>query len=125
MLVSIPVLIYLPRMHKQKDMLSTAALKLKSNQQDISKATRSVVIAVHKLVWEKRHYVLMLIRKLTAIPADVELMSVACHMMTCEFRVGSGQARELIRAFANNQLRDLKQGGCPLCYRAKIDVKLS
>lgn len=125
MLIGVPVWMYLPRMQAQRDRLSAIALKIKPNQQDTGKTTRSMVMAIHKLVWAKRHDILMLIRELIAIPADVALISVTCQEQVCEFKVGSNRIQQLMRVFAGNRLRDLKQGGCPLCYRAKIDVKLS
>ncbi len=125
MLIVVPALIYLPGLYRTKKEWSAQVAKREPNQQVLSKTTAEAIASVNQLVWAKHRFVLGLIRRLTAIPLHVELMSLVCQQMICEFNVAGQTAQELVSVFARNQLRDLKQGGCPLCYHAKIDVRLS
>lgn len=83
-----------------------------------------VVTALHQLVWQQQRYTLKLFNLLSVIPPDIILIGLECQGRVCECDVAAHSLQRLTQIFPQEELRDLKQGGCPLCYRAKIDVKL-
>ena len=83
-----------------------------------------IVTALHQLVWQQQHQLRQLVNLLSVIPPDIILVGLECHGRVCECDVAAHSSQRLAQVFSQDELRDLKQGGCPLCYRAKIDVKL-
>jgi radical SAM superfamily enzyme len=125
MLIITPVMFYLQRMEQDKQALSKQFRGLKLHRRVVSNTVRNQVMAINQLVWSKRRYVLSLMRMLAKMPPDIILQNVQCHLTTCEFDVTGTSAQQINKVFANNEVKDLTQGGCSQCYRAKIDVKLS
>jgi len=124
-LVIVPGVVYLSHMEQRKRQLSAQVATVMPYQQVISRTARLHVVAVNKLTWEKHRYLSHLMQVLMRIPLAVQLLNIQCHSVTCEFDILTNRLGDLPRVFANRQVKDLTQGGCPQCYRAKIDVTLS
>lgn len=123
-LVGTPAMIYLPRMEQRLQTLKAQQQAGPPHHGVISNTTRAEIIAINKLAWKKRQYIMRLAQIFARCPGDILLEQLRCHLDTCELLVRGPSPQRINAVFANNQIEDLKQGGCPQCYRAKINVTL-
>ncbi len=125
MLTFMPAMVYLSHIQQQKKTLYAKLQVISGHEQVINKMTPEGLLAINQLVFAKRHYVLALVDRLARIPRDVVLVRLECRKQICEEDVSSDRLQSLMRVATQNEVKDLKQGGCPLCYHAKINVMLS
>lgn len=124
MLIITPAIIYLRHMEQRQQALRSRLEGLGPHRPALSNTTIQQVMAVHRWVWDKQRYILGVMRLLAMVPQDIRLKSLDCRASACELQViGTGPQR-LTAAFAKGQLQDLRQGGCPQCYRATINISL-
>lgn len=97
---------------------------LDTHKIQLNQATVALITQLHQLVWQQRRQLLRLVNLLSVIPPDIILVGMECQGGVCECDVAASTVQRLTQIFPREELRDLKQGGCPLCYHAKIDVKL-
>ena len=115
---------YLYGLMLRRQQLHSQLAQQNTHQERAFPLSTATIVSLNKLIWQQQHYWRQLVNLLSTIPPDIMLNSLECQGAVCECEVAARYLQQLTQVFPHDELRDLKQGGCPLCYRAKIDVKL-
>lgn len=100
---------------QQQLILKNPMVKPKENI--VAQVLAQRLATAHTIVQARFKFMRALLNKLKQLPASVVLQQLQCHEYNCELKLQTSNFKNI-----GGKLSDIRQGACPTCYQAIIDL---
>ncbi len=121
--VSVGATVRLSQLNQQKSKLEKTVAVL-AREDEIFNKQRIKVRALehtHNIIQQRFAYLQQFIQVTEKIKSPLVLQELHCIKLSCDMTIASSVASALTQQF---KVSDIKQGECPLCYRARVKLSL-
>lgn len=99
-------------------------LQLHSKDTFDKEITQKQLLTMRAVVWKRYEFIKKTIQLMIRVPYSVVLSKIDCMKGSCAMELNAKTLQIANLLFSNDQVQDVKQGICPLCYQVEVTSQL-